>query len=85
MKSIKEKSLELYPELRTDSDDWDVIEEQCDRDDQRKAFVLGANYVLEIIEQALTPQKCLTEAGIKVCPEALIKTALQTIEQLKEK
>ncbi len=50
MKSIKEKAIELYPELRTDSDDWDVIEEQCDRDDQRKAFVSGANYVLEQIE-----------------------------------
>ena len=53
MKSIKEKSLELYPELRTDSDDWDVIEEQCDRDDQRKAFVLGANYVLEQVERLI--------------------------------
>ena len=51
MKSIKEKSFELYPDLRTDSDDWDVIEEQCDRDDQRKAFVLGANYVLDEIEK----------------------------------
>ena len=50
MKSIKEKSFELYHELRTASDEWDVIEEQCDRDDQRKAFVLGANYVLEQIE-----------------------------------
>jgi hypothetical protein len=50
MKSIKEKSFELFPEMQTDSDDWDVIEEQCDRDDQRKAFVLGANYVLDEIE-----------------------------------
>ena len=50
MKSIKEKSFELFPEMQTDSDDWDVIEEQCDRDDQRKAFVKGANYVLEEIE-----------------------------------
>ena len=50
MKSIIEKSFELFPEMQTDSDDWDVIEEQCDRDDQRKAFVKGANYVLEEIE-----------------------------------
>ena len=53
MKSIKEKANELYPELRTDSDDWDVIEEQCDRDDQRKAFVLGANYVLDVITECM--------------------------------
>lgn len=52
MKSIKEKANEVYPELSTDSDDWDVIEEQCDRDDQRKAFVLGANYVLDAVEEA---------------------------------
>ena len=49
MKSIKEKSFELFPEMQTDSDDWDVIEEQCDRDDQRKAFVKGANYVLSVL------------------------------------
>lgn len=53
MKSIKEKSFELFPEMQTDSDDWDVIEEQCDRDDQRKAYRLGANYVLEQIEQLI--------------------------------
>ncbi len=51
MKSIKEKSFELFPEMHTDSDDWDVIEEQCDRDKQRKAFVNGANYVLDEIEK----------------------------------
>ena len=49
-----------------------------------QAVKAGANYVLDIIEQALTPQKCLTDIGIDVCPEALIKTALQTIEELKE-
>ena len=53
MKSIKEKSFELFPEMHTDSDDWDVIEEQCDRDKQRKAFVNGANYVLGEIEQLI--------------------------------
>jgi len=53
MKSIKEKSFELFPEMQTDSDDWDVIEEQCDRDDQRKAFAKGANYVLDAIEKSL--------------------------------
>ena len=51
MKSIKEKSFELFPEMQTNSNDWDVIEEQCDRDDQRKAFVKGANYVLDEIEK----------------------------------
>ena len=53
MKGIKEKSFELFPEMHTDSDDWDVIEEQCDRDKQRKAFVNGANYVLDIVEKEL--------------------------------
>ena len=53
MKSINEKSFELFPEMQTDSDDWDVIEEQCDRDDQKKAFAKGANYVLEEIEKLL--------------------------------
>ena len=53
MKSIKEKSFELFPEMHTDSDDWDVIEEQCDRDKQRKAFVKGANYALGEIEQLI--------------------------------
>ena len=84
MKGIKEKSFELFPEMHTDSDDWDVIEEQCDRDEQRKAFVKGANYVLDIIEQCLIPQKYFTEHGIDICAEALVKTALQTIEQLKK-
>lgn len=53
MNGIKEKSFELFPEMHTDSDDWDVIEEQCDRDKQRKAFVNGANYVLGEIEQLI--------------------------------
>jgi len=51
--SIIEKSFELFPEMQTDSNDWDVIEEQCDRDDQRKAFVKGTNYVLDEIEQLI--------------------------------
>ena len=51
MKGIKEKSFELFPEMHTDSDDWDVTEEQCDRDKQRKAFVNGANYVLGEVEK----------------------------------
>lgn len=53
MKSIREKSFELFPEMQTESDDWDVIEEQCDRDDQRKEFMKGANYVLDAIEKSL--------------------------------
>lgn len=51
MKGIKDKAFELFPEMHTDSGDWDVIEEQCDRDKQRKAFVKGANYVLDEIEK----------------------------------
>ena len=54
MKSIKEKSFELYPEMQIESDDWDVIEEQCDRDDQRKAYTSGANYVIDAIENIVT-------------------------------
>ena len=50
-----------------------------------KGYQQGANAVLGCIEQALTPQKCLTDIGIDVSPEALIKTALQTIEELKKK
>ena len=53
MRSIKEKSFELFPEMQTNSDDWDVIEEQCDRDDQRVAYRKGANYVLEQITEAV--------------------------------
>ena len=53
MNSIKEKSFELFPEMQTDSDDWDVVEAQCDRDEQRKAFVKGASYVLEQITEAI--------------------------------
>ena len=53
MKSIKEKSFELFPEIQTDSEDWDVIEAQCDRDEQRRVFVKGANYVLDEIESIL--------------------------------
>ena len=72
MKSIKEKAQE-----------WADIYPSCGMAD--KSFTEGANYVIEIIEQALTPQKCLTDIGINVGPEALIKTALQTIEVLKKK
>jgi hypothetical protein len=53
MRSIKEKSFELFPEMQTDSDDWDVIEAQCDRDEQRRVFVKGASYVLEQITEAI--------------------------------
>ena len=75
MKSIKEKSLELYPELRTDSDDWDVIEEQCDRDDQRKAFLLGANYVLDAIQSCIDRHEdgCLA-----------LEAIILTIDELKK-
>ena len=55
MESIKKISFELFPEIQVDMDsnDWDVIEERCDRDEQRKAFVKGANYVLEVVESIL--------------------------------
>lgn len=74
MKSIKEKSLELFPELRTDSDDWDVIEEQCDMDDQKKAFVLGANYVLDHLSKTIA----VSEDGY------LLDNIKKMIEQLKK-
>ena len=75
MKSIKEKSFELFPEMQTNSDDWDVIEAQCDRDEQRKAFVKGANYVLECFESILpfVAKKGIIYGKIK-----------ETIEQLKK-
>ena len=53
MKSIKEKAFELFPEMQTDSNDWDVIEQQCIREDQRIAYCKGANYVLECFESVL--------------------------------
>ena len=78
MNSIKEKSFELFPEMQTDSDDWDVVEAQCDRDEQRKAFVKGASYVLEQITEA-----------IRVCDNDrntdLYKSLWNCIEQLKNK
>lgn len=71
MKSIKEKA-EEYARC--------IANSKYTRED----FVSGANYVLDILEQALTPQKCLTDAGIDICPMALVKTALQIIEELKK-
>lgn len=53
MKSIKEKSFELFPEMQTDSADWDVIEEQCVRENQRIAYCKGANYVLEHLSMTI--------------------------------
>jgi hypothetical protein len=53
MKSIKEKSFELFPEMQTDSDDWDSIEEQRNRDDQRKAYRQGVEYVLEHLSMTI--------------------------------
>ena len=89
MKSIKEKAEEakrnthpLFESIR-ESDGKPVS--IYDQDDMISMFEAGANYVLNIIEQALTPQKCFTDIGIDVSPEALIKTALQTIEALKKK
>ena len=78
MKSIIEKSFELFPEMQTDSDDWDVIEEQCDRDDQRKAFVKGANYVLDEIEKLTNNQNWCA------FPRQSYKELKELIEQLKK-
>ena len=74
MKSIKEKA-EEYPSGYMNLDRQQVA---------KQALEYGANYVLDIIEQCLTPQKCFVEHGIDICAEALVKTALQTIEQLKK-
>ena len=75
MKSINEKAFELFPEMQTDSDDWDVIEEQCDRDDQRKAFTKGANYVIEHLSMT-----------ISVSEDSYLRDNLRKmIEQLKKK
>lgn len=78
MKSIKEKSFELFHEMHTDSDDWDVIEEQCDRDKQRKVFVNGANYVLEQIEQLTNNQNWCA------FPKQSHKELKELIEQLRK-
>lgn len=78
MKSIKEKAEEYRRVIKVIDEHESIVDTQGS-----EMFETGANYVLEIIEQALTPQKCLTDIGIDVSPEALIKTALQTIEQLK--
>ena len=78
MNGIKEKSFELFPEMHTDSGDWDVIEEQCDRDKQRKAFVKGANYVLEQIEQLTNNQNWCA------FPKQSRKELKELFEQLKK-
>lgn len=75
MKSIEEKSFELFPEMQTDSDDWDVIEEQCDRDDQRKAYRQGAEYVLDHLSMTI----CVSDDG------HLRDNLKKMIEQLKKK
>lgn len=76
MKSIKEKANEYAK---------DYLFSPLPQRAPNVHFEAGANYVLEIVEQALIPQKCLTNIGINISPEVLIKTALQIIEQLKEK
>ena len=45
--TIKEKALELYPVMLTDSDDWDIVEEQCDRKRERQAFAKGADFIID--------------------------------------
>ena len=87
MKTIKEKAMEaernarpLFETLTTSTGRLTSIYNQ---NDMINMFEQGANYVLDILEQALTPQRCLTDIGMDICPEALVKTALQTIEDLK--
>lgn len=82
MKGIKEKSFELFPEMHTDSGDWDVIEEQCDRDKQRKAFVKGANYVLDEIEKVIKSDRILGHPFPSL--EMRYNQIITVIEQLKE-
>ena len=77
MKGINDKAFELFPEMQTDSDDWDVIEEQCDRDKQRKAFAKGANYVIEQIGQAL-------QGDLNSHSAFKLKTIKQIVELLKK-
>ena len=87
MNSIKEKA-EEYGYTNWQSDEYHDGASECLEFDPightQKTFEAGANYVINIIEQCLTPQKCFTEHGIDICAEALVKTALQTIEQLKK-
>ena len=78
MKGIKEKSFELFPEMHTDSDDWDVIEEQCDRDEQRKAFVKGANYVLSVLYDIAYKEDWITN------PKDGIRRFFEIYRQLKK-
>lgn len=82
MKSIKEKSLELFPEMQTNSDDWDVIEEQCDRDKQRKAYANGANYVLDEIENVIKSDRILGHPFPSL--EMRFNQIISVIEQLKK-
>ena len=77
MKGIKDKAFELFPEMHTDSDDWDIIEEQCDRDKQRKAFAKGANYVIEEIEKVV-------QGDLDSHSAFKLKTIKQIVELLKK-
>ena len=79
--TIKEMALRAYPIRHKQNKKGAEYDANLPR---RKAFENGARAVMEEVEQALTPQKCLTDIGIDVCSEALVKTALQIIDELKE-
>lgn len=88
MKTIKEKAMEAerdtHPLFETISEYTGKPVSVYDQDDMIAMFEQGATYVLDILEQALTPQRCLTNLGMDICPEALVKTALQTIKELRK-
>lgn len=82
MKSIKEKA-EEYAFIKQGIDPAGIQFREFNTNKQ-DGFEAGATYVLDILEQALTPQRCLTDMGMDICPEALVKTALQTIKELRK-
>ena len=82
MRSIKEKA-EEYAFIKQGIDPAGIQFREFNTNKQ-DGFEAGATYVLDILEQALTPQRCLTDMGIDICPEALVKTALQTIKELRK-
>lgn len=73
MKSIKEKSIEIYPALEGD------LSSTSENLVRRDGFKTGANYVLEQIAKELPiDDKCLNDYG-----KALVWRLKNCIEQLK--
>ena len=48
-----------------------------------RAVKYGANAVLDEVRKALIPHPALVAAGIEICDAALVKTALQVIDEFK--